>query len=178
MDKEIWKPILGYEGYYEISNFGRVKSLERTIKCQNRSNFKQKEKILVTRPNNRGYIMVGLHKEKNYKLVLVHRLVAETYIPNPENMPQVNHKDENKANNCVDNLEWCDNWYNAHYGTRIKRSSSKQMKKVNQYDLNGNFIKCWNSITEAQTQLKVHNIYKCCIGDFKQAGGYIWRYAN
>lgn len=177
--EEIWKPVKNYEGYYEISNLGRVKSVERIIKCKSRNNFKQKEKILATRPNNRGYIMVGLHKDKNYKLVLVHRLVAEAFIPNPNNLPQVNHIDENKQNNHWNNLEYCDNWYNSHYGTRIERCNAKQKKKkINQYSLNGKFIRQWESVASIRKKLSINNICKACTGEYKQAGGFVWKYAD
>ena len=121
MNKEEWKDIEGYEGLYQVSSFGRIRSLDKTVICKNGREFFMKGRIIRTRPNNRGYIMVGLHKNKNFKLCLVHRLVAKAFIPNPDNLPQINHKNENKYYNHVSNLEWCDNWYNEHYGTRIER---------------------------------------------------------
>lgn len=174
---EIWKDIKGYEGLYQVSNLGRVKSLEKTIYCQKRSNFKVKEKILKLGTHKRGYKTIMLHKNNLVKLCLVHRLVAKAFIPNPENLPQVNHKDENKENNCVDNLEWCTNEYNSYYGTRLQRSAEHQPRKqIAQYDINGNFIRIWNSIAEAERTLKINNICKVCKGEYKQTKGYIFNY--
>ena len=129
MEKEEWKDIEGYEGLYQVSSFGRIKSFDKTVICKNGRTFFMKGRIIRTRPNNRGYIMVGLHKNKKFKLCLVHRLVAKAFIPNPDNLPQVNHKNENKNFNHASNLEWCDNWYNAHYGTRIYRCNCLRKPK-------------------------------------------------
>lgn len=113
---EIWKDIKDYEGLYQVSNLGRVKSLYRI----DSSNHKVYEKILKTRERH-SYIAVDLHKEGKAKTFSVHRLVAMAFISNPDNKPQINHKDENKENNCVDNLEWCTVLYNNTYGTRMDR---------------------------------------------------------
>ena len=102
--EEIWKDIPGYEGLYQVSNFGRVKSLRKAI-------------IMSIRINKKGYSTIGLSKNGVFNRKSIHRLVAEAFIPNPDNLPQVNHKDEVKTNNCVENLEWCDNYYNLMYGT-------------------------------------------------------------
>lgn len=111
---EKWKDIEGYEGKYQISNKGRVKAL----------NFRRttKEKIISGR-NNKGYQAVELWKFGKRKSYLVHRLVALSFVPNPDNLPQINHKDENKLNNNADNLEWCTQFYNNIYGTRLQRVS-------------------------------------------------------
>lgn len=175
---EEWRDIKGYEGLYQVSNFGRVKTLTKIIHSSKRSDFVVKEKVLSTRPNNRGYIMVGLHKEKHFKLALVHRLVAQAFIPNPNNLPQVNHLDENKNNNCVNNLEWCTNKENHNYGTGHIRTAQKQRKKVYQYDLNGNFIKEFEGVTQAEKELKIHNISQVCLGKYKQSKGFIFRYTK
>ena len=107
---EQWRPIEGYEGLYEVSNLGRVKSL----KCG-------RERILKPQMKKKGYLQVGLRKEGKYKMFKVHRLVAQAFIPNPEGLPQINHKDENPSNNRVENLEWCDSKYNNNYGTHNER---------------------------------------------------------
>jgi hypothetical protein len=119
---EEWLPIKGYEGYYRISNKGRILS-ERRILVRN-NGVKQfcKEQLLQTRSLiNSGYHAVNLIKDKRFKRCLVHRLVAEHFIDNPDNLEQVNHKDEDKLNNSAENLEWCDRYYNAKYGTAQKR---------------------------------------------------------
>lgn len=114
---EIWKDVPGYEGFYSVSNFGRVKQLK-----DNRfGKFIDCDKIKKLTPDKDGYLRTSLTKDKKEKKFMVHRLVAMTFIPNPYNYPQVNHKDEVKNNNCVDNLEWCTEEYNANYGTRTER---------------------------------------------------------
>ena len=126
MEKEIWKDIEGYEGRYQISNRGNVKSLNY--------NHNGKEKILKPIINNKhGYAYVGLHLEGKTKNYYIHRLVAIAFIPNPDNLPEVNHRDENKENNTVENLEWCDRAYNCNYGTHNKRiSDTKKGKKLSE----------------------------------------------
>ena len=165
---EEWKDIKGYEGLYQISNLGRVKSLPR-------NGTKKEEKILKQHLDRYGYAYVGL-RNKILKKHKVHRLVGNAFINNPNNMPQINHKNENKSCNIVSNLEWCDNKYNVNYGTRTQ----KTYKKVVQYDKENNFIKEWKSIILASKELKIDNslITKCCKGKRRTAGGYIWRYAN
>ena len=172
---EIWKPIKGYEGLYEVSNFGRIKSLKRLVKKWNGYRTVP-EKILRTQKDR--YISVILNN-KGKKRFFVHRLVAEAFLPNPNNLPQVNHKDENKLNNCVSNLEWCTNLYNHNYGTINERISQSQSKPVLQYDLNGNLIKEWKSINECgRNGFHQGDICKCCNGKRKTAKGFIWVYKN
>ena len=109
---EIWKDIQNYEGLYQISNQGSIRSLLRSGKC------KRYLKPYIT---SDGYARVILSKNGKLKSHKIHRLVAETFIPNPDNLPQINHKDEHKLNNCVDNLEWCTAKYNINYGVRSKK---------------------------------------------------------
>lgn len=104
--EEIWKPVVGYEGLYEVSSYGRVRRVN---------------KDLLKLQNVKGYNQVCLYKNGISTGLRVHRLVAQAFLPNPDNLPQVNHKDEDKTNNNVDNLEWCDNKYNNNYGTKIER---------------------------------------------------------
>ena len=120
--KEIWKSIKNYEGLYEVSNLGRVKSLNY--------NKTGKEQILKPAKVKNGYLLVGLCNNKKVKTYHVHRLVAQTFIPNPNDLPQVNHKDEDKENNCIDNLEWCSAEYNMNYGTRNKRIGKANKNKT------------------------------------------------
>lgn len=115
---EIWKEIKGYEGLYEVSNLGRVRSVDRTVLYKNGQTHIHKGKLLVPGVGKTGYMQVCLCKNGEMKHPLIHRLVAETFIPNPDNLPQINHKDENPSNNVLDNLEWCTAEYNLKYGGR------------------------------------------------------------
>ena len=125
---------------------------------------------------------VSLNKNGKTKQHFIHRLVAQAFIPNPNNYPCVNHKDEKPSNNYVSNLEWCSYQYNNNYGTRNEKVAEKlrkiKCKKVNQYDLDGNYIKTWNSIKEAEQEVGSTHISQCTKGRFRQTKGYIWRYAN
>lgn len=165
--QEIWKPIKNYEGIYDVSNFGNVYSyrLKRNLKLS-------KDKI--------GYIRIGLQKinRTDVKLFYVHKLVAQAFIPNPLNKPFINHKDENKANNNVNNLEWCTIQENINYGTRnerIGKSNTNSIyfsKKVMCIDTK----QIYPSLSEAsrQTGIPISNISKCCSGTRRIAGGYKW----
>lgn len=201
--EEIWKDIKGFEGLYQVSNKGNVKSLKRIIVRKNSSNLSVRERILKTRPNHKGYDLVHLSKHSKEKVFAVHRLVAETFIPNPCNLPQVNHKDENKKNNCVDNLEWCTNKYNVNYNnaaairrgvkTREERSDWKESYKkmldtktkngvftrpipINQFTWDGVFIKRFRSAEQVRRELGITNAHSVAKGRYKHAGGYIWLY--
>ena len=191
---EIWKPIAGYEDY-EVSNFGRVRSLNRYVKTSRGNGLKPvKGKILKLTVLHNGYVCVRLCANNKQKMHLVHRLVAIAFIPNPNNLPQINHKDENKLNNFVfinpdgsvnpekSNLEWCNMDYNIHYGTGIKRSQEKQVSQgVYCYSLDGQFVKKFISIRQAAklTGANRTNIKFCCENKpkYKTAGGFKWRYA-
>lgn len=146
---EIWKDVKGYEGLYEISNKGNVKSLN-----YNKTGI---EKELKQAINTHGYCFVQL---SNRKKKLIHRLVADAFIPNTDNLPQVNHKDENKLNNCAENLEWCTAEYNTNYGTCIKRRSDKQKGKSRYWQnkqivayKDGTLYKEYKSITDAANDI-------------------------
>ena len=164
---EIWKDIKNYEGIYQINNFGKIKSAyKKGNNCNN--------KILKASYTYNGYERIGLSKNNKTKKYLVHRLVAETFIPNPNNYEQVNHKDENKQNNNINNLEWCTRSYNINYGNR----NNNLNKEVWQYDLKGNFIKKWKSTMEIQRSLgyKNQSISSACRGKSRTAYNYIWKY--
>lgn len=183
---EEWKTIDGYEDY-QVSNFGRVKSLG--------NNKKRKEKIL--KPiNNKGYQRVHLCKDGKRKLFRVHRLVAMAFIPNPNNYTEVNHIDECKTNNHVDNLEWCTDEYNSNYGTRNERLSKAlrgenspmfgkfgkdcpNSKQVIQLTLDGEVVRKWDCITDVKRELGINHshIGSCCSGKRKTSNGYKWCYA-
>ena len=167
---EIWKDISGYEGLYQASSFGRILSLKRGI-------------ILKQQLNPSGYYYVALSKDGKGKRFLVSRLIAKNFIPNPYNLPEVNHKDENPKNNAVENLEWCSVAYNNTYGNRTANSAESnkngiRSKKVYQYDLNGNFIKEYPSQHQASrdNNYSQGNISSCLRGKVKQAYGYVWKY--
>lgn len=127
-DMEKWKPIPDYENLYEVSSYGRVKSLEK-YRYNNGGKQLLKERILRPINNGNGYFMVRLYKNKTNKYYLIHRLVAEAFIPNPDNLPMINHRDEDKTNNVADNLEWCDAKYNSNYGTAIERTINTKIEK-------------------------------------------------
>lgn len=162
---EEWKNIIGYEGLYQVSSYGRVKSLG--------NDKTRKEKLLKPKTNGRGYLLVCLNKDGKQNFYFVHRLVTQAFIPNPDNLPQVNHKDENKLNNCVSNLEWCTCKYNINYGTRTEKIS----KEVYQYSLDDKLIKVWNSTQECgRNGFSFQHISECCNGKRKTHKGYIWKY--
>ena len=163
---EKWKDIKDYENY-EVSNLGRVKN-------------KKTGRILKPEKTRDGYMRVSLCKDGIQRHALLHRLVSLTFLPNSQNLPQVNHKDEDKTNNCLDNLEWCDHKYNNNYGTKNERQAEKMSKPVLQFDLLGNFIKEWPSMMKVYEELGIHqgNISSCCSGNRKSAGGYLWKYKN
>lgn len=165
IEKEEFRDIPGYEGLYEVSNLGRVRRDGR---------------ILKPSKNKKGYLLVSLFKNGIERKAYIHRLVAQSFLPNPSNFPCINHKDENKTNNIIDNLEWCDHQYNNNYGTRNERISESQYKPVLQYDLLGNFIREWPSMKKVEEEMgiKYQNISGCCSGKYKTAGGFVWRFKN
>lgn len=181
LSNEVWKNIEKYPGY-QVSNLGRVRSL----------NYRRTGQVMVLKPrkNNWGYLQVILCKDGKQKTCTVHRLVAIAFIPNPDNLPCINHKDENKENNCVENLEWCSVAYNNTYANRHKKVAEKlcgiltnradQSKRVAQYTLGGVLVAIYPSIMEAarQTGFSQGNISNCCLVRYKQAYGYIWCYID
>lgn len=174
---EEWRDIPEYEGIYQVSNKGNVRSLDRV------SEHKASGKITLTGKDvaksfNGKYYFVNLSKNGTVKRIMIHRLVALVFIPNPGGLPCVNHKDENKLNNRAENLEWCTSKYNSNYGTCIERSREKKEKIVSQFDLNGKFIRDWKSLAEAERigGFDHRGISRCASGKRKKAYGYIWRY--
>lgn len=134
--KEEWRPISGLEGIYEVSSLGRVKSLARVA-----GNLFRKERMLAPRKDGGGYLVVSIGLPYRYSNKRVHRLVAEAFIPNPENYPQVNHVDEDKSNNSVDNLEWCTAKYNMNHGTAKTRKWDGRRSLYEVVDSSGSVIK-------------------------------------
>ena len=169
---EIWKDYKDYEGLYQASNIGRMRSLDRWVSSKNGSMRFIKGRILKLFNNNQGYLHVVLSKNNKVKAYLVHRIIAETFLPNTDNLPCVNHKDEDKTNNSVENLEWCDAKYNSNYGTRNERMSKSltnniyTSRKVDVYDLDMNFIETLPSIEECGRKYNVStgNVGHCCNG--------------
>lgn len=173
--EEVWRPVVGYEGQYEVSNLGRVRSLDRIVKSRVRSGQKIKGRMLTKRCH-KGYFRVALSENNSTSNFFVHRLVAAAFIPNPENLPCVNHKNENKLDNRVENLEWCTYEYNNNYGMRTE----KTWKKILQLNINGDFVKEWTSLTQIKNELNydIGTICHICRGDKgKTAYGYLWKYA-
>lgn len=168
---EVWKSIDGFPNYL-VSNLGRVKSLS--------FNHSGKERILKPSFNHNGYLRISLTNEKGKKTFKVHRLVALAFIPNPDNLPQVNHKDENKQNNNVDNLEWCSPKYNSNYGTGIFRYTSKISIPIIQLTLDGDYVSCYRSSHDAAriTGYNQQSINKCCRNELNKTHGYKWLYAT
>ena len=178
--KEIWKDIKDYEGLYQVSNLSRVRSLERWEMLKNGYSRYRKGRILKTHIDKYGYERVMLYKDGKQKLKQVHRLVAEAFLPNPDNLPQVNHKDENPLNNVVSNLEWCNSKYNINFGTRNERVAEKLSKPVLQYTLDGEFVREWDSAIQAEREGGFNNrhIISVCKGKRPHHKGYIWKYKN
>lgn len=168
MNKEIWRDIKGYEGYYKVSNLGNVMSIARngTIK---------QNKILKPNTDKGGYSYVCLHKKGTTKTIKVHRLVASEFVKNPQNKPEVNHIDGNKKNNEASNLEWVTSSENQLHSIYVLK---KNIKEVEQYDLNGNYLRTWESVKNAGESLKIWScdISRVCNGKRKTAGGFIWKY--
>lgn len=177
-NNEIWKDIKDYEGCYQISNKGRIKSLDRIVEFNDGRKRLYKGSILNPTYDKDGYLCIILSKNAIIKGFKLHRLVAEHFIPNPDNLPVVNHIDENKINNSIENLEWCSIKYNNTYNDRIKIITEKNSVPIIQYDLQDNFIKEWKSITEANkiTGIASSSIISCCKGKNKKAGSFKWKY--
>lgn len=184
---EVWREIKGYEGLYEVSNLGRVRSL------RHQHGYRRKvPKILKPGKKKSGYLYVNLCKNGKVTSKYVHRLVAEAFIENPLNLPQINHIDENKTNNVVfldengnfvpekSNLEWISQKDNVRYGTGIERRAKAQSRRVLQFNLDGNLIREWISLMEVsrQTGWSQGAISECCRGEYKTSHGYVWRYAE
>ena len=167
MVDEIWKDIPEYEGLYQISNLGDIRRIwkTKTTKCKPSLDSHNYKQIVLTKNKIR----------KSYK---VHRLVALVFIENPNNYEEINHKDENKQNNCINNLEWCDRKYNCNYGNRNYRCTRHRLQRIQQYDKANNLVGEFPSLKEAEkvTNIKYQNISRCCRNQRKSAGGYIWKY--
>ena len=180
---EIWKDIPGYENFYQISNIGRVKSLKRKVKKL--YGYKTiSEKILKPIKNSKGYFIVNLYKENKMKSMKLHRLVAEAFIDNPENLPQINHKNERKEDNRVTNLEFCDARYNTNFGTRNERAGIAISKVNTNNPKRSKAVKCIETNQIYPSTMEVSRrfgfnpscIAKCCRGEIKSSYKLHWKY--
>ena len=174
--EEIWKDVVGYEGLYQVSNMGNVKSLNwRGLGV---------EKNLYLKKHNKGYLKVELASDGKRKSYTVHMLVAIAFIPNPLCYSQINHIDENKANNCVSNLEWCtpsENNLKYHKNhPNQKRKGKRKGNRVQQISLDGELIREWDNARQVftETWMSDWSISECCRGNRKTAYGYKWQYAS
>ena len=187
--KEIWKEIEGYPNY-QVSNMGRIKRLSTGY-------YRRTEKILKPQLQNNGYLHIKLSQKDKTKCILVHRLVAQVFIPNPNNLPQVNHINEDKTDNRVENLEWCTQKYNINYGNGISKrvktnkengtykkigeiNSKIRSKSILQFSKDNSFIRKWDCIMDVQKELGYDNrqICSCLKNRQKTAKGFKWVYAD
>ena len=169
--EEVWADISGYDGFYKVSNLGNIKSLQRYVKYKDGRVRLFKEKILSGGKVGRGYLSVTLFKGTKKNMEYVHRLVAEAFIPNVNNYPQINHKNGIKTDNRVENLEWCNNSMNMKHAfktglakTTIYQVIEKNKKKVIQLTKDGKFVSEYNSVIDAakQNNFNFSNIARCC----------------
>ena len=188
---EIWKDIKNFEKLYQVSNYGNVRSLDIIINCKGAKGIDthlRKGRILKQTKGSTEYYNVNLSKNGKVKLKRVHRLVAEAFISNPNNYPCINHKDGNKLNNNVENLEWCSYSYNNKEAYRIGLKQNKYKGKFGknaqfskpllQYSIDGVFIKEWENAEQVKRELGfcAENIRNVCNGRRKKANGYVWKY--
>lgn len=164
--KEIWKPIKQMKGKYLISNLGQVKNAKN-------------DNIVKPFINNSGYYEVVFSVGNKRLHFRVHRLVADAFLPNPYNLPIINHKDRNRLNNKLDNLQWCSYKYNNNYNV-ARRARNGYTTRIEQYDLNMNYIRTYNRMKDVENKFNVSRtaIRFCCLGKNKTCRGYIWRYAD
>ena len=179
---EQWKSVIGYEDLYEVSNLGNVRSKDRIVyqlhKDGGQARHIYKGKMLKPQLQRNGYLAIDLHKAGSFIRFFVHRLVASSFVENPDGKPIINHKDSNRTNNRFDNLEWVTQSENVIHGYRFGNMIPPHQRKVGQYDFDGNLIRIWKSQTDVEREMGIFqaNIYKVCYGKRNQAGGYVWRY--
>lgn len=177
MEQEIWKPAVGYEDFLEVSNKGNARRKAHSFIKRNGRWCHVRSYNLKLHPTRTGYLLLNA---KGGKAEQIHRLVALTFIPNPNNYPEVNHIDEDKTNNCVENLEWCTHQYNSSYGSRPQKIKETLLRKnhcgknVSQYTQDGVFIRTFCSFAEAMRQTGIKGIFNCANTKITQAGGYVW----
>lgn len=175
--KEVWKDIQGYEGYYQVSNMGRVRSCDREIVFKDGRRRFYKGKLIRPVKTNSGYWQIRMKINEHVKREYVHRLVAKAFIPNPNKFPEINHKDENRLNNRTDNLEWIEHVENLNYGNRTKKFAISRGKKVGQFTKDGKLLHTYYSTREAGRRgYEQTSVSKCAIGKLKTYKGYVWKY--
>ena len=181
--EEVWKAIEGYEGIYEVSSLGRVRSIDRDIYQVGRwgkvMKVRQPGKMIAQHANN-GYKRVALYRDGQGKWSFVHRLVATAFVPNPDDKPYINHKDENRSNNVPENLEWCTMAENNLYGGHVERTQSANIanrQAIEQVDASGNVVATFESITSAahQTGIPISSVSQCLSGKLRQTHGFTFR---
>lgn len=173
--EEKWKDIEGFEGLYQVSDQGRIKSFQQWKRAGSPREFILKPSISTT-----GYCQVTLYKEHQRSKFLVHRLVANAFVSNPSNFPHINHIDEDKENNRASNLEWCTAAYNNNYGTAKFRSILSKSMMVDQLLPSGQFLARYVCISVASeiTGIPKSSIKSCCIGECQSGNGFVWRYVR
>ncbi|WP_426388214.1 NUMOD4 domain-containing protein [Lacticaseibacillus paracasei] len=173
-EREIWKDIEGFEGLYQVSNMGRVRSLDR----EDAQGRRRKGMVLADSSSGRGYRKIALWRDGDVKYKFTHRLVATAFLDNPDNFPQVNHKDENKKNNVVSNLEWCSVIYNNMYGTRTKRSAKAKERPIYVVSGSGHHY-FFGSAKKASELLGLwpQGVNNCLHGRVKHHGGFSFELA-
>ena len=174
---EVWRPVRDFEGLYEVSNLARVRSVSRWVQAGTTKRL-AKSTILKSRPLPSGYLTVTLKDKGRTATVTIHRLVAEAFVPNPNNLQDVNHKDECKTNNLPENLEWCDRKYNINYGSGKYRKTANYRKQIEQLTLDGQHVAYFESARYAArvTDYKQSRLWEALSGKRQTAYGYRWRY--
>jgi hypothetical protein len=178
--QEIWKDIEGYEGYYQVSNMGGIRSITRKVWTSRHGGtyLTRNGKLLSIAKDRYGYHFVRLSKDNISKNLFVHRLVAIAFIPNPNNLPIINHKNETKTDNRVQNLEWCTVKYNDNYGGRLERIYNSQRKAVVAIPIDGGPNREYESIRDAALDgFNKGKISECCNGKCSAYRGYHWKFA-
>ena len=180
-EKEEWRPVVGFEGLYDVSNLGRVRSVDRKREvsdtCKAACFYPSRYKAL--RINKQGRVTVMLCKDGKHYLKSVHRLVAEAFIPNPKHHPQVNHINENPADNRVENLEWCTAKYNCNFGTLVHRIAYAMSRScIATYPNGATAWFCGIHIAGFITGINFRNIHSVCQGKRQHAGGIAWKFAD